>query len=81
MLFDIHNIGNMAFKNFWLEVANKKPLYTQILPLHKLKFPVKKGIFLQLQNFVGLCQTILHREYITYCIEKWMSQKSYETDS
>ena len=45
MLFDFHDIGNMAFRNFRLEVANKKPLFTQNLPLHKLKLPVKKAFF------------------------------------
>ena len=54
MLFDFHN---MAFKNFWLEVANKKPLSTLNLPLHK-KFPVKKAYFLRLQNFVSQATTL-----------------------
>ena len=48
MLFDFHN---MAFKNFWLEVANKKPLSTLNLPLHEFKFPVKKGIFFATTKF------------------------------
>ena len=43
MLFEFHN---MAFKNLQLEVANKKPLSTQVLSLHKLKFPVKKTFFM-----------------------------------
>ena len=43
MLFDFHNKGNMAFKNFWLDVANKKPLSTQNLPLQKLKFTIKNA--------------------------------------
>ena len=45
MLFDFHNIGNMAFKNVWLEVENKKRLSTQNLQLHELKFSVKKAFF------------------------------------
>ena len=69
MLFDFHKIGNMAFKNFGLEVTNKKPLSTQNLPLHKLKFLVKKAFFFQLQNVVGLSQAILHREYVACCVE------------
>ena len=60
----------MAFKDFELEVANKKPLSTQNLPLRKFKFLIKKGIFLQLQNFVGLSQAILHREYVVCWVEK-----------
>ena len=45
MLFDFHNIGNAAFKNFRLEVVNTKPLSTQNLLLPKLKFSVKKAFF------------------------------------
>ena len=54
MLFDFHN---MTFKNFWLEVASKKPSSTQNLPLHKLKFSIKKVYFLQPQNFVSQATT------------------------
>ena len=55
MLFDFHN---MAFKNFWLEVANKKPSSRLNLPLHEFKFPVKKAYFLQLQHFVSQATTL-----------------------
>ena len=55
MLFDFHN---MAFKNFWLEVANKKSSSTLNLPLHEFKFPVKKAYFLRLQNFVSHATTL-----------------------
>ena len=34
MLFDF---PNMAFKNFWLEVANKKPLSTKLV-IAQIKF-------------------------------------------
>ena len=34
MVFDLHN---MTFKNFWLEVANKKPLSTKSVLSHKSK--------------------------------------------
>ena len=37
MQFDFHN---MAFKNFWQVVANKKPLLTQNLTLHEFKFSI-----------------------------------------
>ena len=43
ILFAFHN---KAFKNFGREVANKKSSSTQSLPLHELKFPVKKAHFL-----------------------------------
>ena len=48
MLLDFHNV---AFKNFQLDVV--QPLSTESLPLHKLKFLIKKG----LQNFVSQATT------------------------
>ena len=49
MQFDFHN---MAFKNFWQVVANKKSLLTQNLTLHEFKFSIKKAYFLKLQNAI-----------------------------
>ena len=54
MLFEFHN---MAFKNLQLEVANKKPLSTQVLSLHKLKFPVKKTFFMTAKCCLLGCYT------------------------
>ena len=55
MLFDFHN---MVFKNFWLEIANKKPSSTPNLPLQEFKFHIKKAYFLRLQNFVSQATTL-----------------------
>ena len=48
MLFDFHS---MTFKNFRLEVANKNYLSTESLPLHELKFFIKKVYFFTTTKF------------------------------
>ena len=64
MLFDFHN---MAFKNFWLEVANKKPSSKQNLPLHELKVPIKKVYFFMTTKF---CIPDYYTEYAVCCVKK-----------
>ena len=58
---------NMAFINFWLDVANKKALSAQSVPLHKLKFSIKIHIFMT--KIIGI-PGYSHREYFVCCVEK-----------
>ena len=67
---DFHN---MALKNFWLEVANKKPLSTKTLPLplgeqNEISWLLKqKGIFFTTTNFVFQSKYV-----VVYCFKKWI---------
>ena len=71
MLFDFHN---MAFKNFWLEVANKKSSPTQSLPSHELKFLIKKTTKFCIPSYYtgNMLLAVLKKE----CIENHMKYTS-----
>ena len=73
ILFGFHN---MTFKNFELDVANKKALSTQSLSLYKLEFPIKKAYFFKTAKFcIPGCYTIICLFFTVsknQCIENYM---------